>query len=121
MSEPVDPAERPRPARGRESRSESFATRLTGDELRILSEAAKAEGKTLREWARELLLREAGHGIPDRAIFTELIALRQQVASLYAHVAGRETEEKLGASLRRSKHRTAREVLEQYTFLKGEE
>ncbi len=125
MSETLDLAARLSPMRGRDPRSESFATRLTKSELGLLTEAARAEGKNLREWARDILLREAGRGVPERAIFTELIALRQQVAAVFAHVAvgktmTREVYEKLNADLRRSKHRTAREVLEQYTIT-GEE
>jgi uncharacterized protein (DUF1778 family) len=110
---------------GRAGRTKVISFKVTPKERRLIEDAAKATDKAAAEWAREILLREAGQGVPERAIFTELIALRQQVAAVFAQLAvgktmTREAYEKLGTDLRRSKHRTAREVLEQYT-IKGDE
>ncbi len=80
MSEDFDLAARLTPKRGREPRSESFATRFTKRELAHLSLAAHASGKTLREWSREALLLAAGS--PDDALFTELVATQLLLVNL---------------------------------------
>ena len=46
--------------KGREARTQSIATRFTGSEERALLARAEANGQTLREWARDVLLRIAG-------------------------------------------------------------
>ena len=81
MSNNFDLAERLRPKRGRDPRSESFATRLTKSELAVLSRAAEADGKTVREWARDVLLKEARRS-QDDALFTELVATRMLMVNL---------------------------------------
>ena len=118
-------ADRLRRSEGRSGRTKVIGFKVNTAEHAQMESAAKCQGMAVSEWARDILLREAGRGVPERAIFTELIALRQQVAAVFAQVAvgktmTREAYEKLNADLRRSKHRTAREVLEQYTIT-GEE
>jgi hypothetical protein len=122
---PLNIADRLRRSEGRSGRIKVIGFKVNKAEHAQMESAAKCQGMSVSEWARDILLREAGRGVPERAIFTELIALRQQVAAVFAHVAvgktmTREVYEKLNADLRRSKHRTAREVLEQYTIT-GEE
>lgn len=60
---------------GRPSRVESVAIRFTEDELATLEQAAAEKTTTLREWAREVLLREARSARTD-ALFTEIVAIR---------------------------------------------
>ena len=46
-------------SRGRAGRDRVVSSRATADEHQELEAAAKAEGKALSEWSREILLREA--------------------------------------------------------------
>jgi hypothetical protein len=64
--------------KGRETRTQSIATRFTRSEERALLRVAASSGKNLREWAREILLDAAngqqhGDGAP---LFAEVQALR---------------------------------------------
>ena len=60
---------------GRPSRVESVAIRFTEDELAALEKVSQDKSTTLREWAREVLLREARNSRSD-ALFTEIVATR---------------------------------------------
>jgi hypothetical protein len=65
--------------RGRESRTQSVATRFTRAEERALLKKAEASGQNLREWAREVLLRNANEGSQaemEMHIFTELVGIQ---------------------------------------------
>lgn len=66
------------PVRGRALRSQSVATRFTRAEESLLLHTAKANGKNLREWAREVLLSAASGNSSTEAdpLFTEVQALR---------------------------------------------
>ncbi|WP_213804216.1 hypothetical protein [Granulicella sp. dw_53] len=64
--------------KGRETRTQSIATRFTRSEERALLRVAASCGKNLREWTREVLLDAAngqqhGDGAP---LFAEVQALR---------------------------------------------
>ena len=60
---------------GRASRVESVAIRFTEAELATLESTAKEKQTNLREWAREVLLREAKSSGAD-ALMTEIIATK---------------------------------------------
>lgn len=64
--------------RGRETRSQSIATRFTKAEEKTLLRVASAQGMNLREWSRDVLLSAArGFRLPEEnALFTEVQALR---------------------------------------------
>ena len=118
MSESLDLAERLRPKRGRDPRSESMATRFTKPELRTLSQAATADGKTVREWAREVLLREARTSRAD-AVFTEIVATRMLLNLVLrplacGEVMSAEAFSGVLANVRTTKHKAATDVMEQY-------
>ena len=104
---------------GRDSRTEILGIRLSPEELGKLKAAAESMASFTGEWARETLLREADAQRTDRAMFTELVALRQLLTSTLAFTATGKTMtdaqyQKLIDELRSSKHTTALEVLEQY-------
>ena len=106
-------------SRGRTGRDKNANARLTESELNELRTAAKSVGKALGEWNREVLLREARRGCTDRAIFTELMALRLFVNGVLREIAlGRTlTEKQFEAHLaeaKKNKHQTAADVLAQY-------
>lgn len=74
---------------GRESRSQSIATRFTPAEVRILQQHAKASGQNLREWARDRLLRNADHeehGEMEVHIFTELVGIEMLLMNAFEQI-----------------------------------
>ena len=64
--------------KGRETRSQSIATRFTKAEENALLRVASNRGMNLREWSRDVLLAAArDSGLPDEsALFAEVQALR---------------------------------------------
>ncbi|MGI4755282.1 MAG: hypothetical protein ACRYGF_00350 [Janthinobacterium lividum] len=122
-SEPLPPdlgiADRLTRSEGRTARDQNANARLTKDELEQLKRAAKKQGQALGEWTRDVLLKEARQGQTERAIFTELMALRLLLNGVLRPLALGETLSKekyqaLVAEVRNSKHETARDVLTQY-------
>ena len=112
-------AERLRRKMGRPARTRSVATRFTEAEEKDLLGAAEKEGMTLREWTREALLREARRPQED-PIFTEIIATKIFLNNaLRALLTGQkmtaEQFDSLTDNVRKSKRRSAKEVLKQYT------
>jgi hypothetical protein len=67
------------PAKGREARTQSIATRFTRTEELELLDRAETAGMNLREWARNVLLRAESEGQKSEMethIFTELIGIQ---------------------------------------------
>ena len=115
--------------RGRESRTQSIATRFTRGEEKALVEKAEAQGQNLREWARDVLLREAyGSTLavgPDQ-ILTEIVALQLFLTNALSPVAcgermSAEQYQELMRNVKTNKHRAAREVVAQYAAENEEE
>jgi len=115
--------------RGRESRTQSIATRFTRGEEKALVEKAEAQGQNLREWARDVLLREAyGSELavgPDQ-ILTEIVALQLFLTNALSPVAcgermSAEQYQELMRNVKTNKHRAAREVVAQYAAENEEE
>lgn len=114
----VDFAERMKQKRGRDARGQSLATRFTKSEEEELVRAAEATGKTVREWSREALLREARRP-KDDPLFTEVIATRMLLNNLLGPIAAGQkvTDESfvaIMASVRLGKRSAAQEVMRQY-------
>lgn len=115
----VNFAERLAQQRCRENRTESLATRFTKDETALLAKAATDEAKTLREWSREVLLREAGRPKED-AVFTELVSMRMLLNNVLKVVAtGQkmtvENFQEIQTGIRGDKRKVAADLLRQYT------
>jgi hypothetical protein len=107
---------------GREARSQSIATRFTPAEEQVLLKRAEASGQNLREWAREVLLREANAETADSGIgmlLTEVVGLQLFLAHVLGPLACGETitaaqyEELLGR-VRANKRRAAREAIAEH-------
>ena len=110
---------------GRPSRVESVAIRFTEEELAALEKASQEKATTLREWAREVLLREARNSRGD-ALFTEIVATRMLLNLVLKHLACGQvmtTEEFSGvlANVRTTKHKAATDVMEQYAAAEPKE
>ena len=120
MAEAVlDMQDRLRQRIGRPSRVRSIAIRFTEDEARELEKEATARGTTVREWARESLLREARRADGD-ALFTELVATRMLMVNLFKPlITGKpvspEWVTEVMAAVRKEKRKAALEVRQQYT------
>ena len=104
--------------KGRPIRNRMASARVTAKELETLERAAKLHGQLLGEWAREVLLREAGPAKED-ALFTEIVATRMLLVNLFEpHLLGQtltqENITEIMADVRESKHEAAREVMQQY-------
>lgn len=74
----IESAARPQWTKGRETRSESIATRFTRTEEKALLRVASDRGMNLREWAREVLLAAArgSRAVDESALFAEVQSLR---------------------------------------------
>lgn len=110
---------------GRPSRIESVAIRFTEDELETLEQASRDKATTLREWAREVLLREARSSRSD-ALFTEIVATRMLLNLVLKPLACGQVmtpEEYSGvlANVRATKHKAATDVMEQYAAVEQKE
>ena len=106
-------------SKGRTGRDRVVSSRATADEHQELEAAAKAEGKALSEWSREVLLREA-RSPRLNALFTEVVATRMLLNLLLKPIAcGKQiTEEEFSGVLtnvRTGKRKAASDVLQQYT------
>jgi hypothetical protein len=115
----LDMQERLRQRIGRPSRVRSIAIRFTEDEARELEDVALAQGTTVREWAREFLLREARRDDAD-ALFTELVATRMLMVNLFKPlITGKpvspEWVTEVMAAVRKEKRKAAQEVRRQYS------
>jgi hypothetical protein len=118
MSESFNLTDRLQSRRGRAPRSESFATRFTRAEVAVLAKAAEAEGKTLREWSRDVLLEAAGRS-NSQALFTEVVATRMLLVNLIKPLILGESVSPAWITeamtmVRREKHKAAQDVLQQY-------
>ena len=110
---------------GRPSRVESVAIRFTENELAALEKSAQEKATTLREWAREVLLREARNSRGD-ALFTEIVATRMLLNLVLKPLACGKVitaEEFSGvlANVRTTKHKAATDVMEQYAAAEPKE
>ena len=103
---------------GRAARDRSVAIRFTEAESLELVATAKSAGTTLREWSREVLLREARRA-PDDALFTELVATRLLLTNLIKPLLlGKPMPEdwitKAMAGVRDVKHKAAADLRKEY-------
>jgi hypothetical protein len=83
----------------------------------ILSRAAANDGMKVREWAREILLREARRA--EDPLFTELIATRMILLNLLkplamGQVVTPEDFTRISATVRSDKRKVAQEIQQQY-------
>lgn len=127
---PVDIAEiesRLARIKGRESRTQSVATRFTREEEKRLRKRAEAGGQNLREWARGVLLREVNapsSALTVEHLMTEIVGLQIFLTHVLASVACGEPMtadqyEELMQQVRANKRRAAQEVIARH--LAGDE
>ena len=111
-----------RQSKGREARTQSIATRFTQAEEQALLKTAEARGQNLREWARDVLLREAKQSSDSAstgALMTEIVGLQLFLTDVLQPVACGEQMsphqyEELMRQVKASKQQAAREVIAQH-------
>lgn len=107
----------PSRSRGRSGRVFSINSKLTEPELRLLENAAAKNGKSVSEWAREVMLEAAQRTGPD-VVLVEIVATRMLLVNMLKMIgqtrALPETEyTKIHAEVQKVKRRIAREMAEQ--------
>jgi hypothetical protein len=115
-TEKLDLESGPKRITGRESRSQSIATRFTAAEARALSKKAEASGQNLREWAREVLLRETREEQPRFDLVCEIVGIQLLLMNVLAPVArgekiSGEQFQSIVRSVQSTKVKAAREML----------
>ena len=103
---------------GRAGRDQMANARVTVAERQELHAAARAQSKSLSEWSREVLLREARRA-EDDALFTEVIATRLLLTNLIKPlITGQKVSEEwvsqAMSAVRKGKRKAAAEVRQQY-------
>jgi hypothetical protein len=103
--------------RGRTARVFSINSKLTESELRLLENVSAQAGKTVSEWAREILIEAAQRTGPD-VLLVELVATRMLLVNMLKMIgqtrALPEAEyTKIHAEVQKVKRRIARELSEQ--------
>ena len=112
-------------------RAKTVATRLSIEELEEVESAAKRDGKTLAEWLRTTVLREARQrpADPVELILAELSATRYMLLTLFHSTAqaaaeGRqllpETVLKIRATADAQKLQKARKMLQEFRAQEGQ-
>jgi hypothetical protein len=114
----VDFEKRLRRSFGRSGRTYAATAKVTKPEHDELETAAGDDGKTLSEWAREVLLREARTPRAG-ALFTEIVATRMLLnLVLKPIVCGEQLTAQAFSdvltNVRTTKHKAAKDVMEQY-------
>ena len=115
--------------KGRESRTRSIATRFTQAEEQALLKTEEARGQNLREWARDVLLREAKQSsgsVSTGALMTEIVGLQLFLTDVLQPVAcgeqmSPEQYQELMRHVKSNKHEAAREVIAQHLAEKKEQ
>lgn len=105
--------------RGRESRSESIATRFTPAEAKALLRRAEESGQNLREWAREVLLRElrgSASSPMGSTMLTEIVGLHLFLINVLSPIArgeciSQEYFQEILRHVREHKHGATAEIL----------
>lgn len=104
---------------GRESRSESIATRFTPAEAKALLRRAEESGQNLREWVREILLRElrgSASSPMGSTMLTEIVGLHLFLINVLSPIArgeriSQEYFQEILRHVREHKHGAAADIL----------
>lgn len=111
-----------RKLKGRTRRDVTLSTKITSQELELISAASEADGRALGEWVREALLkaaRSASAGVATDHLMTEIVALQLFLTDVLSPVAcGQQISavqyQELMRNVKTNKRRAAREVIAQY-------
>jgi hypothetical protein len=118
-----------RKLKGRSRRSVTLSTKITQQELEMISAACEADGRALGEWVREVVLmaaRSPSVALGAEQLMTEIVGLQLFLTNVLSPIAcgGRmstEQYQELMRNVKTNKHRAAREVIAQHAAEKPEE
>lgn len=111
-----------RKLKGRTRRAVTLSTKITPQELELITAASEADGRALGEWAREVLLKAVHSPLPSigaEHLLTEIVGLQLFLTNALTPVVrgeqiSAEQYEELMRNVKTSKRRAAREVIAQY-------
>jgi hypothetical protein len=118
-----------RKLKGRTRRAVTLNTKITPQELELISAASETDGRALGEWVREAVLRAAHSPLIDLGmdhLMTEIIGLQLFLTKVLSSVVcgermSIEQYQELMRNVKTNKHRAAREVIAQYAAETKEE
>lgn len=116
-----------RKLKGRTRRAVTLSTKITHQELELISAASEAAGRALGEWVREVVLKEAHSPcLGADQLLTEIIGLQLFLTNVLSSIACGEQMspnqyQELMQQVKANKHRAAREVIAQHVSEKREQ
>ena len=118
-----------RKLKGRTRRAVTLSTKITPQELELISAAAEADGRALGEWVREVLLKEIRSpsiALGADHLMTEIVGLQLFLTNALTPVAcgermSAQQYQELMRNVKTNKRRAAREVIAQYIAERQEE
>ena len=121
MTNPIDAGRTPtRKLKGRARRALTLSTKITPQEMELISAASETAGRALGEWVREAILKEAhGLSVGSDQLMTEIVGLQLFLTNVLSPIACGEQMtpgqyEELMQRVKSSKHCAAREVIAQH-------
>jgi hypothetical protein len=111
-----------RKLKGRTRRAVTLSTKITPQELELMSAASEADGRALGEWVREVLLKEIRSpsiALGADHLMTEIVGLQLFLTNALTSVAcgermSAQQYQELMRNVKTNKRRAAREVIAQY-------
>ena len=116
-----------RKLKGRTRRAVTLSTKITQQELELISAASETAGRALGEWVREVVLKEAhSSSLGVDQLMTEIVGLQLFLTNVLSPIACGEQMspdqyQELMRHVKSNKHEAAREVIAQHFAEKKEQ
>ena len=116
-----------RKLKGRTRRAVTLSTKITQQELELISAASETAGRALGEWVREVVLKEAhSSSLGVDQLMTEIVGLQLFLTNVLSPIACGEQMspdqyQELMRQVKSNKHQAAREVIAQHLAEKKEQ
>jgi hypothetical protein len=116
-----------RKLKGRTRRAVTLSTKITQQELELISAASETAGRALGEWVREVVLKEAhSSSLGVDQLMTEIVGLQLFLTNVLSPIACGEQMspdqyQELMRQVKSNKHQAAREVIAQHVAEKKEQ
>ena len=116
-----------RKLKGRTRRAVTLSTKITQQELELISAASETAGRALGEWVREVVLKEAhSSSLGVDQLMTEIVGLQLFLTNVLSPIACGEQMspdqyQELMRQVKSNKHQAAREVIAQHIAYKKEQ
>ena len=116
-----------RKLKGRTRRAVTLSTKITQQELELISAASETAGRALGEWVREVVLKEAHcASVGADHLMTEIVGLQLFLTNVLSPIAcgeqmSPEQYQELMRHVKSNKHQAARELIAQHVAEKKEQ